>query len=69
MTRKQFLKKLRLLIFVYAVMYIMGVVKISSSAGGWHLNLFTYYGVVKMAILSVSFFVFVFWVTRFENYD
>ncbi len=67
MNRKDFLKKLRLLTFGYAIIYIFGVWKLYSPERSVQWNLFSYYGVIEIVILSIGYFVFGFWVTRFEK--
>ncbi len=65
---KKFAKKFSYLFCGYVVIYFFTVVKMYSSNGGYHWNLFSYFGTLPTLVVTIAFFIFGFWVTKYENY-
>lgn len=68
MVIKRFAKKFVYISAGYAVLYFFYVFKLYTSTGVWYWNLFSYFGTVPLILMSGVFYVFVFWITKYENY-
>ena len=64
--KMSFVKKILLISFSYGVFYYFNVL-FHGATGGWHWNLFDYYGKVEFSIFTIGYFIFGLWLENTIN--